>query len=236
MFIATRIEFVWSDRQNRHILLKKLSEKWTGAVLLCKGASSQQTDLANQQSQFYSTMTKDYDQQFANQNAILGTLRGTLNPIISAGPNQFGFSTGETNALNSSAIQTTGQQYANAAKAANENMAAAGGGNTYLPSGVQAQQKSSLAAAGANQASSELLGVQQAGYNQGHQQYESAIGQLGSVAGMYNPTGYSGAATGAGSAAESSWNQIEQENQAANPFNAILGAAGGAASAYLGGL
>ena len=234
MRVNLRTEFVWSDRQSRYILIKQLSEKWTGPVSLCKGASAQQNDLANQQSQFYSTMTNDYNQQFANQSAILGTLRNTLDPIISAGPNQFGFSTGETNTLNSQAVQSTGQEYAKAAKASNENMAAAGGGNSYLPSGVQAQQKSQLASAGANQASNELLGIQQAGYNQGHQQYESAIGQLAGVAGMYDPTGYASSATGAGAAAGNSWNQIEQENQAANPFNAILGAAGGAASAYLG--
>jgi hypothetical protein len=51
---------------------------------------------------------------------------------------------------------------------------------------------------------------------------------------MYNPTGYAGEANTSGSAANTTLNQIEQENQAANPFNAILGAAGGAASSYLG--
>jgi len=234
MWVSKRLEFVWSSRQNRYILVRGLSEKWTGPVSMCKGASQQQTDLANQQSQFYSTMTQDYNQQFANQNAILGTLQKSLNPVIAGGPNQFGFSEGQTNSLNSSAIQNTGQQYANAAKAANENMAAAGGGNSYLPSGVQAQQKSQLASTAANQASNQLLGIQQAGWNQGYQTYESALGQLAGVAGQDNPTGYSGAATGAGSAAGNSWNQIQQENQAANPFNAILGAAGGAASSYLG--
>ena len=234
MRITTKIEYVWSEKQNRYLLLSEKWTNWFGPVAFAKGASAQQTDLANSQQQFYNTMTNDYNQQFANQNAILGTLQKSLNPIIAGGPNQFGFSEGQTNSLNSSAIQNTGQQYANAAKAANENMAAAGGGNSYLPSGVQAQQKSQLASTAANQASNQLLGIQQAGWNQGYNTYESAIGQLGSVASQYNPTGYSGAATGAGTAAGNSWNQIQQENQAANPFNAILGAAGGAASSYLG--
>ena len=236
MRIISKREFIWSDRQQKYLLVKELSEKWTGPVALCKGASAQQNDLANQQGQFYSTMTNDYNQTFGKNQAILGTLTNTLNPIIAAGPNQYGFSQGQTDALNSQAIQGTGQEYAKAAKAANENMAAAGGGNTYLPSGVQSQQKSAIASAGANQASSELLGIKNAGYTQGYNMYQSALGELGSVAAGYNPTGYAGAATSSGTAAGNEWNQIAQENQAANPFNAILGAAGGAATAYLGGL
>lgn len=236
MRIVTRQEFVWSSRQSRHIILSEKWTNWCGPVSFCKGASPQQTDLANSQQNFYNTMTSDYGQQFQNQNAILGTLTNTLKPIIAAGPNQFGFNNAETNTLNSQAIQGTGQQYANASKAVNENIASAGGGNQFLPSGVASQQRSQVAQAGANQASNELLGIQQAGYQQGHDTYESAIGQLGGVAGMYNPNGVASGANTAGGNAESTLNQIEQENQAANPFNAILGAAGGAASAYLGGL
>ena len=236
MLINHRVDFVWSERQDRYILVSRKSVKWTGPVCLLKGADPAQTSLANSQSAFYNQMTQDYSQQFAGQNAILSTLQNTLNPIIAAGPNQFGFSTAQTNNLNSQAIQGTGQQYNNASRALGAEQAAAGGGNAYLPSGAQEAQKGNLAAASANQASNQLMGVQQAGYQQGYNTYESAIGQLNNAAGLYNPTGYSGAATAAGSAAGSSWNQIAQENQAANPFNAILGAAGGAASAYLGSL
>ena len=232
MYISVKREFVWSDRQSRYILIRDLSEKWIGSVALCKGASQQQTDLANSQQAFYDTMTKDYNTQFANQNAILSSLQNTLNPIISAGPGQFGYTPGETNALNSQAIQGTGQQYANAAKAVNENIASAGGGNEYLPSGVASQQRSQVATAGANQASSELLGIQQSGYDRGYQTYESAINQLSGVAGLYNPD--ASGTNAAGSAAGSTLDEIAKANQAANPFNAILGAAGGGFDAWLG--
>ena len=234
MRITTSVSYLWSDRQDRYILLSKKSIIWTGAVALYKGASQQQTDLANSQQQFYDTMTKDYSTQFANQNSILSSLQNSLNPIIAAGPNQYGFSKDQENVLNSQAIQGTGQQYANASKAVNENIASAGGGDEYLPSGVASQQRSQVATAGANQASSQLLGIKQAGYQQGYNTYESALGQLSGVAGMYNPNGTASSANSAGSSANTTLNQIEQENQAANPFNAILGAAGGGFDAWLG--
>jgi len=235
MRIANRVEYVWSERQDRYIVVRKKSIIWIGKIAVCKGASAQQNQLAQSQTDFYNTLSQDYGTQFANQNAILSTLTKSLNPIIAAGPNQFGFSKGETNALNSEAIQGTGQQYNNASQTLRANQAALGGGNSMLPSGVASQESQQLATAGANQGASELLGIQNAGWQQGYNMYESAVGQLGGVAGMYNPNGVAGAANGAGSAAGSSWNQIAQENQAADPWNAILGAVGGAAGSFLGG-
>lgn len=232
MRILTQADYIWSETQSRYIRLREKSITRT-KVALCKGATPQQSSLADSQTAFYNTMTADYSQQFANQNAILSTLSSALNPIIAAGPNQYGYSDAETNVLNAQALQGTGLEYAKASEALGATQASLGGGNTLLPSGVASQQKQQLASAAANQASSELLGIKQAGYQQGYNTYEAALGQLGGVAGMYNPTGYSGAATGAGSSAGTTMNQIAQENQAADPFNAIMGAAGGAASAYL---
>jgi hypothetical protein len=235
MQITTKAEYIWSDKQSRHILVRKKSIIWIGPVAFAKGASAAQNNLANQQAGFYSALQGDYAQQFAGQNAILGTLTNTLNPIIAAGPNQFGFNAAETNNLNSQAIQGTGQQYNNAKQALGAQQAAAGGGNTLLPSGVQSQQQAGLASSAANQASNQLLGIQQAGYEQGHQQYESAIGQLGGVASQYNPEGYASQATGAGSAAANTANQITQENNAASPWGLVGGILGGAASGFASG-
>ena len=236
MRISSKREYLWSSFQDRYILLRDLSEKWTGPVAFAKGASSQQTALADSQTAFYNQMTSDYSQQFANQSAILGTLQNTLNPIIAAGPNQFGFNTAETNNLNSQAIQGTGQQYNNAQKALGAEQAAQGGGNSYLPSGAQAAQQAGVASAYANQASNQLLGIQQAGYQQGYNQYQSAIGQLGGVAAQYNPTGYASSANSAGSTANSEANAVAQANNAASPWNLVGGILGGVASGLTGGL
>ena len=59
MRISSKREFIWSDRQNRYILLKDLSIIWTGPIVLCKGASQAQTDLGNSQKAFYDQMTAE---------------------------------------------------------------------------------------------------------------------------------------------------------------------------------
>ena len=228
--------YIWSERQQRYLLLKWSSSKWT-EVVLCKGASSQQQNLAASQTAFYNTMTQDYSTQFANQNAILGTLTQSLNPIIAAGPNQMGFNNAELTNLNSQALQGTGQSYANASQALKENQAASGGGNSYLPSGVQSQQQAGLASAAANQESNQMLGIQQAGYAQGNSMYESAVGQLGGVANMYNANGTASSANSAGGAADSEANAVQTANQ--QGLNNLMGLASGAmggAGAAIGGI
>lgn len=234
MLIANKITYVWSDRQTRYIRIAQSINWIFGEVAFCKGASSQQNQLEQSQSNFYDTLTQDYSQQFASQNAILSSLSNTLNPIIAAGPNQFGFSTGQVNALNSTAVQGTGQQYAGASKALREQQAAIGGGNSLLPSGVSTAQQSQLASSAANQASSEELGIQNAGYAQGNAMFNQAVGAEEGVAGMYNPAGFAGQANTAGSAAASEANAIQQANAAASPWGAIGGAIGGIATTMMG--
>lgn len=236
MDISVIREHLWSDTQQRYIIVRDVRRPFFGQLAFAKGASAQQTDLANSQQNFYNQLSSNYSQQFQNQNAILGTLQKSLNPIVNAGPNQYGFSAAETNNLNSQALQGTGQQYANASKALGQQQAAQGGGNSYLPTGAQAQQQSSLAAGAANQASNQLMGVKQAGYQQGYNQYQSAVGQLGGVAGMYNPNGVASGANSAGGVANSEANQVTQLNNAASPWNLVGGILGGAASAVTGGL
>lgn len=233
MNISVKRDFIWSDRQNRYIIIRDVRRPFFGRVALAKGASAQQTQLANSQQDFYNTLSANYAQQFQNQNAILGALRNSLTPIVQAGPNQFGFSKAEVNNLNSQALQGTGQQYRNAAKSLGEAQAAQGGGNTYLPTGAQAQQQAGLAANTANQTSNQLLGIQQQGYNQGRAQYNAAIGQLGGVAGMYDPTQYAGVANTAGKDAFGSANQVAEMNNEASPWNLVGGLLGGAGSAFL---
>ncbi len=236
MDISVKRDYLWSDTQNRYIIVRDVRRPFFGQIALAKGASAQQTDLANSQQNFYNQLSSNYSQQFASQNAILGTLQNSLNPIVQAGPNQYGFSAAETNNLNSQALQGTGQQYANASKALGQQQAAQGGGNSYLPTGAQAQQQAGLASNYANQASNQLMGVKQAGYQQGYNQYESAVGQLGGVAGMYNPNGVASGANSAGGVANSEANQVAQLNNEASPWNLVGGLLGGAASTVAGGL
>lgn len=236
MRIHTRLVYQLDPNTDSYVLIHEDGYDLPAGspVALCKGASDQQKQLEKSQADFYNTMTADYSKQFAGQNAILQSLNSSLQPIIKAGPSQYGFSQGETNDLNSEAIQGTAQNFNNAKKQLQEQQAAQGGGTQFLPSGVSAQQDAELAAAGANQTSQELLGIKQAGYTQGHNDYESAVGQQEGVAGLYNPTGYSSTATGAGNAAANEADTIQRANAAASPWSMIGGILGGATNAAIG--
>lgn len=234
MRIHTKLYYVWDDAQNCYVLEHEegFNLPENGQIELCKGASQQQNDLANSQTQFYNTLSTDYGQQFANQSAILSSLQKSLQPTVDGGPNQYGYSAGQTNNLNSTAIQGTAQQYQNAQKALQNQQAARGGGNLALPSGVDAQNNAALAATGANQTSNELLGIQNAGYAQGNTNYNNAVSQMGGVASQYAPNSYAGSAISSGNSAGNTLSTIQQENAAASPWGAIGGLLGGVAGSF----
>jgi hypothetical protein len=234
MRIHTYICYQWIDALNKYVLVSEEGYDWNGEISLCKGASSEQSNLAKSQAEFYDTLTKDFGTQFAEQGNILSKLTASLSPTLLAGPNQFGFNAAEVNALNSSAIQNTGQQYQNAQKALQEGQAAQGGGNVYLPSGANQQQAAQLASSAANQTSNQLLGVQQAGYQTGLNNYNNAVSALTGVSSQYNPNAYAGSANSAGSSAFGSATEVNKENQAASPWNVVGGILGGVAQAGLG--
>jgi hypothetical protein len=233
--IHTRLEFIWSDEHNKYVLVSEEGYDCPeNGLALCKGATADQTNLGTSQSNFYNTLSQDYGTQFAQQGNILNSLNSALAPTVAAGASQFGYSPGQVNALNSTAIQGTAQQYQGAQKSLQNQQAAQGGGNAYLPSGVASQNSAALAAQGANQTSSQLLGIQNAGYAQGNANYNNAVNALGGVASQYNPTGYAGQATGAGSSAGNTFETIQKENTAASPWGAVGGILGGVAGSFLG--
>jgi hypothetical protein len=234
MRVHTKIQYQWDGQEYVEVYEEGFDRPENGQVALCKGASDDQNNLAKSQADFYKTLSDDYNTQFANQSNILTSLQTSLQPVVNAGVNQFGYNPAEENALNSTAIQGTAQSYQNAQKALQNQQAAQGGGNLALPSGVAAQNNATLASAGANQESSELLGIKNAGYAQGRENYNNAIAQMGGVSAQYNPLGYSAGATGAGNSAASEANTIQQENQASSPWGAIGGLLGGVAGSFLG--
>jgi hypothetical protein len=238
MRVHTKLTYQWSDADNNYVLMAEEGYDcpFSGRIALCKGATADQTNLGNSQSDFYKTLSQDYGTQFAQQGNILNSLNSALAPTVAAGASQFGYSPGQVNALNSTAIQGTAQQYQNAQKSlqnqqSSQSAGGYGGGNAYLPSGVASQNSAALAAQGANQTSSQLLGIQNAGYAQGNANYNNAVNALGGVASQYNPTGYAGQATGAGSSAGNTFNTIQQENTASSPLSIVGGILGGVATA-----
>ncbi len=234
MKIYTRLDYQWDGKQYVLVHEEGFDCPFSGQVALCKGASSSENAINQQQQQFQSTLQTDYGQQFANQSNILSSLNNSLTPTVAAGPNQFGYSTAQTNALNSTAIQGAANANKQAQQQVQNQQAIAGGGNQYLPSGVNAQVNASVASNSANNLSNNLLNIQNAGYQQGNQNYNNAVAGMGGVAQQYNPTGFAGQTTGAGSAALSGASTINQQNTAASPWGAIGGLLGGAAGSFLG--
>jgi len=235
--IYSKTEYVWSDRQNRYILLRRSSIFWTGEVASCKGASGQQRTEADQSQAFTSTLMNDYEQSFSGMNNIISGLKSSLQPIINQGIGQYGFTNAEDAAMRTQATAGTSGAYQAAKTASQEAQAAQGGGNQFIGSGVQAANQARLAQAAAQQESGQQLGITEQGYAQGRQNYMNAMGQMGSLAGLYNPSSYANAANTAGAQAFNQASKIQELDAAAPSFGKmLLGSGGGIMGAGLGNL
>lgn len=208
--------------------------EWYGDIDYCKGASGAQNAIADSQQNFMNSLQSDYGTAFSGQQGILNNLSQTLGTTVANGPSQFGFSPAETNALNTQATTGTAQQYQNAKQAAGDAAAATGGGNTVLPNAAANQQQTAIAESGAQQESNQLLGVQQAGWQQGNKNYNNALTGLIDVSNQYNPSQYAGVANTAGSSAMTSADTVASANAASSPWSAIGGIVGGVAGSFLG--
>jgi hypothetical protein len=191
------------------------------------GSNQQQTDITDEQQQFYQQLTQQYSTIFGQNQAITGALTSAFQPILAAGPSQTGFSPSEETALQTQNTENVATNYAQAQKATAQILAGQGGGNTLLPSSVSSNllaQNANAAAAARAQGQNTIT---QANYAQGYQNWNTAANVLGSTAGLINPTAYSGQATGAGSAASTSATNLAAASN--SPWNAAFGALGGAA-------
>ena len=100
------------------------------------GATGAQTQIQQEQADFYANATAEAKTAFGEQQGLLSNLESIYNPILAKGPNQKGFSVDEENDLNAQAIDGTAQNYQKAAKAVNGQLAAEGGGDTFMPNGA----------------------------------------------------------------------------------------------------
>lgn len=240
MFVTTRAVY---DIPTGALLLLE-GYRYRGPVARLKGASQAQVNLQNQQASFYQTMTQAYQTQFANQSAILAAISKTLQPIVTLGPSQYGFSPAEDTALRTQATEGTAAEYGAASRALGQAISSepglskfspvAAGGETYIPSGARDQLTEQLLSSEALTKSNQQLGITEAGYQQGLQNYQFATGALGGVASQYNPLGYAGSATGAGSSAFNSATEVQKMNNAASPWGVVGGILGGVAGSFLG--
>jgi len=198
------------------------------------GPSQAQQNLENQEASFSATLQQDYSQQFAEQQSILNNLNSVLSPIVNAGPNQQGYSSQELSALNTQAIESNAQGVNQAEAAAQSRENAAGGGTSFLPSGVNAQINAEIGSAAESNLSQEQLGITTNNYAQGRQNWQNALSGELNVSGQTNPLGYASAGSSANSSAFNEATQINQESNQA--FSDILGGVTGIGTAVLGGI
>jgi hypothetical protein len=219
-------------------------------------ASQAETNLSNEQSAFYKTLTDTYSKQFASQSAILQNLTSsfqplmdissrianTFEPILAAGPGQKGYTPEQEAAIRTSASDANAQSFQNAKIAVqNENQS---GGSELLPSGAQAQLESNVNTTAAAAEATAQNQITQQNYEIGRQNFMNAAQILGGVSsqatntllgasGQINPLGYAGATDTSGTDAFGSANAINQEN---NAWKGVVGGIlGGAVSGFAGG-
>jgi hypothetical protein len=157
---------------------------------------------------------------------------GTFSPIVAAGPGQYGFTTPEDQAMRSAAITGIGQGVKNAQQVAAERGATLGGGNAIVPSGAQAAQAAQIATAGGIATGQAETGITQAGYQQGRQNWLSAVQGEFAAPGVFNPATSAGsAASGAGAQAFGSQQQMaQQSDQWVGALGGVLGGLAGGAT------
>lgn len=191
------------------------------------GATTAQKQIASSTSAAYNTAVQQASQIFGNAQGAFSTLMKSFAPVIAAGSGQYGFNAQENANLNSQTITNTGQQYKNAKQALGEAQATSNG---VAPGGANIAQNDSLAESAANQTSSELSGITQAGYAQGAANYNNAVSGALNATNVFNPANSAtGAATGAGQSATTAINNVAQSAQ--SPWQLAAGVLGGVVGA-----
>jgi hypothetical protein len=191
------------------------------------GPSQQESQITDEQQQFYQTLSNEYSTMFGENQGIVGALTGAFTPILQAGPSQTGFSPSQLNAEQTANTENVATDYAQAQKATANTLAGLGGGNTLLPSSINAN----ILAANANQMAAQRASGQnqitQADYAQGNQNWLQAASVLGGVGSLTNPTNYATNVTNAGGAASSSAQAMAAQSYA--PWGAAIGSLGSVA-------
>lgn len=200
---------------------------------MCGGPTATQEQLQTEEANFYATQIDAYKTAYSNFKDLQDKLNAQFDPILKKGPNQFGFSDAEVANLNSIATEGTARNYGAAKKAVQDSIATQGGGtsNVNQTSGQSQQIQEELASDAAGVESATQQQIQQAGYAQGHREYDEAVQGEETLAAGWNPNSFAGSATNAAGAANTEANQIAEQQQ--QMWGSIIGALGGAASSGL---
>ena len=169
---------------------------------------------------------------------------GAFSPLVQAGPNQYGYSATQDAALRSQAITQGGVEAKNVQQAVGDQFAASGGGAGYMgragasggevmiPSGARTAEAGRIDTALAENTSNQLLNITNQGYQQGRQNWASAVqGEL-AAPGLFNPATSAGSAAGTiGQSAFGMQDTLQKERKSSGVMGALGGVLGGIAPA-----
>lgn len=211
---------------------------------MCLGASQQQTDAqtleaanASASNTFSALLRQDFQTLFGNNQNIINSLQGALEPLIQLGPNGEGFSPTELAAQRTGASDAVAQGAQNAQIAANARAGATG--DASIPSGAQQQISAQINAAAGNEDAREQNQITTNDYATGRQNFFTAVDALPSVTNTLENatstfgntvTGSTNATTGAASSSMQGATDITNANNAwLAPVLGMVGSLGGAA-------
>jgi len=219
-WINTKIEMDWDGN-----VLYREGYEWFGGTAQCKG-----DDVAKQQEQqqlaFNQQLSSIFQQQFAQQSAVLQFLKGKLEPLID---NPTGYDPVALSAMRTGATDAISQQYQNAQKALNNQLNSKNGGSD-LPSGVDAQIQGGFQQSQAQDQANAQNTITLNDANLKNTNMWNAFNVLsGNVASQFNPLGYAGAYNqGSGTVANLSQAYTNSRQ------SGLLGALGGVTGSLLG--
>lgn len=175
------------------------------------GPSSQEISLQRDSANFSSMLQQNYGTLFGKQLDVLNSINKSLSPVLSAGPNQRGFSSAERAALDTAAINNAGAANRAAQQAARTYGAGQGGGATSgVTSGIDKQIQSAIASQSAEALGSQENKIEQADFATGRENYWRAQGGMDQLAAGYSPNA---AASGAINENQASFGQADTIHQ-----------------------
>lgn len=183
-----------------------------------------------QQAAFNAQLMSIFTQQFDKQQALLGYLKGKLQPMIN---NPTGYSPKELAALRTGATDQLSVAYQNAQKALNNEELQKNGGSD-LPSGTTAQLDAALLQQEAQDKANAQNTITMNDENLKQTNYWNALNVLnGQTAVQYNPLGYAQTAT-EGSNAVANLSTAYKQSQQSGLMGMLGSLAGAAGTAFSG--
>jgi hypothetical protein len=190
---------------------------------------------ANQaaQTQFYSTLTANYNTDFGEFEGATQNLMSVLQPIVNAGPGQYGYSAAQDAAIRGSAMTSDAAAAANSEAAVNAQITASNGGAALMPTGAQEQLTEEGDVAAAQKTATDQNAITQAGYAQGTTNYDTALSGEESVLSLENPNNFAGSATSGGNAATGAVNAATTAAADSDSWTQMVGSALGGVTGAL---